>query len=303
MLYIIISVIAGLSLFLLLKLRAIKKELRRIKKEMTDKTDESILNVDFVDSDLQDMILEVNRLYGNITEIKRESKRQERAIRDSVSMISHDMRTPLTSVIGYLQMAKRSEDPAEIDENITTALERAQYLKGLINDFFELSLIGSGQTRAVNERLNLSEMICEEILAQSPEIDARGIEPGFGQADTNIYVQADRKMLTRVIQNLLSNSVKYTRGRLDIAIEEQGSRTAFRIVTDTSGEIAADRIFDMFYMEDASRHKGGTGLGLYIVKEFVENMGGSIHAEQNGEAFIMTVELQSDGKQQIIFYE
>ncbi len=174
-------------------------------------------------------------------------------------MISHDMRTPLTSVIGYLQMAKRSDAPAEIDENIGTALERAQYLKGLINDFFELSLIGSGQTRAVPEKLNLSEMICEEILAQSPEIDARGIEPCFEQADTNIYVRADRKLLTRVIQNLLYNLVKYTRSRLDIAIEEQG----------------------------------GTGLGLYIVKEFVECMGGSIHAEQNGETFVMTVELQS----------
>lgn len=296
MLYVIISVMAGLLLFLFLKLTVIKKELRRIKSEMADKSDESIINVDFVDRDLQGMILEVNRLYGNITEIKRESKRQERAIRDSVSMISHDMRTPLTSVIGYLQMAKRSGDPAEIDENIATALERAQYLKGLINDFFELSLIGSGQTRAVPERLNLSEMICEEILAQSPEIDVRGIEPCFEQADTNIYVQADRKMLTRVVQNLLSNSVKYTRGRLDIAIEKQGARTAFRIVTDTADEIAADRIFDMFYMEDASRHKGGTGLGLYIVKEFVECMGGSIHADQKDETFVMTVELQSDGE-------
>lgn len=293
MLYAIISVMAGLLLILFVKLCAIKKELRRIKREMADKTDESIINVDFVDRDLQGMILEVNRLYGSITDIKRESKRQERAIRDSVSMISHDMRTPLTSVIGYLQMAKRSDDPAEIDESISTALERAQYLKGLINDFFELSLIGSGQTRAVPEKLNLSEMICEEILAQSPEIDARGIEPCFEQADTNIYVRADRKLLTRVIQNLLSNSVKYTRSRLDIAIEEQGGRTAFRIVTDTAEEIAADRIFDMFYMEDASRHKGGTGLGLYIVKEFVECMGGSIHAKQNGETFVMTVELQS----------
>ena len=292
MLYVIILILAGAVLFLLLKLIAIKKEMRRISRDMSDNESESIISVDFVDKDLQAMILEVNRLYGYITEIRRISRNKERTLRDSVSMISHDMRTPLTSVIGYLQMADRSDDPDEINENIKTALDKARYLNGLINDFFEISLIGSGQSKAVPERLNLSEFICEEILSQSPEIDRRGIQPRFDDADRDIFVLADRKMLGRVIQNLISNSVRYTCGIFDITITEKEDLTELSIITDTAYKIAADRIFDMFYTEDVSRYKGGTGLGLYIVKGFVESMGGNIHAEQTGSDLTITVGLK-----------
>ena len=293
MAYIIIIILAALILFLGARLLLIKKEMKRISADMKMNDDGHKMNVELIDTDLQDMILEINRLYGQIRDINNEGKEKEKALRDSVSMISHDMRTPLTSVIGYLQIAERSADMEEARVNIETALERARYLNGLINDFFEISLIGSGQTADVSEKINLSAVICEEILAQSPEIDRRGIEPGFEQADTDIYVNADRKMLTRVLQNLISNAVKYTRGILDINIDVSKDMTSFRIVTDTDEKVDTERIFDMFYMEDASRHKGGTGLGLYIVRRFVEIMGGTIRAEQGRERFEIIVSLRS----------
>jgi len=286
--------LAGIVFLLCFRLLFIKKEMRRITEELLSKKDESNICVDFIDRDLQRMVLEINDLYERILRIKAENREEEKMLRESVSMISHDMRTPLTSVIGYLQVAKKSRDKEEILQNLDIALERAKYLNRLVNDFFELSLIESGQLEGKQERVNVSELICEEILAESPAIDAGGIEPVFPQADENIYVMADRKLLTRVIQNLTSNAVKYSDGKLEFRLEELAgaSRIAMTILSSTAQEIETDKIFRRFYKEDSARSKGGAGLGLYIVKCFVECMNGRVRAEKEGEEFRVIVELE-----------
>ena len=286
--------LAGIILFLCLKLFLVKKEMRRITEELLAKEDESNVCVDFIDRDLQKLVLVINNLYDRILRIKAENREEEKMLRESVSMISHDMRTPLTSIIGYLQVAKKSTDKEEILQNLDIALERAKYLNRLVNDFFELSLIESGQVESKPERVNISELICEEILAESPAIDARGIEPVFLQADENIYVMADRKLLARVIQNLTSNAVKYSDGRLEFRLEELAgaSHIAMPILSSTVQEIETDKIFRRFYKEDSARSKGGAGLGLYIVKCFVECMNGTVRAEKEGEEFRIIVELE-----------
>ena len=285
MLYVIIVLII-LVLFLLARLILMKKELRRVTKAMKDNPSHGQMNMDFVDRDLQKMISEVNNLYAEILKICAESKADENKLKESVSVISHDMRTPLTSIIGYLQVAVRSDDNDEIKDSVRIALERARYLNELVNDFFELSLIESDQVEIRIESVNLSGIICEEILAESPQIDRKGLEPVFAQQDKDFYVKADAQKLTRVIQNLISNAVKYSEHRLEFIIEECGDGTiVLKIITDASEKIDTDKIFDRFYQNDSSRTKGGAGLGLYICKSFVEMMDGSIRAEQKGNVF------------------
>ena len=291
MLYVII-ILSILVLFLLVRLLVLKSEMKRVIREMKDNPEKNQMNCDFIDADLQDMIVEVNDLYDHIRQIKAEGKNDEKKIKESISMISHDMRTPLTSIIGYLQVAEKSKDNEEKEANIAIALDRAKYLNNLVNDFFEISLIESGQVNIVLERVNICELICEEILAESPEIDKKGIEPRFDQAEENIYVNADRAKLIRVIQNLISNAVKYSIHRLDFHITEDfqqndknanasvSSKVLLSIRTDSSETIDTEKIFERFYQKDSSRTKGGAGLGLYICKEFVERMGGSISASQ-----------------------
>ncbi|MEE3399911.1 MAG: ATP-binding protein, partial [Eubacterium sp.] len=132
----------------------------------------------------------------------------------------------------------------------------------------------------------------EEILSESPEIDRKGIEPVFEQAEENIYVYADKKKLERVIQNLISNAVKYSVKRLEFVIEyEEAPAVTLRIITDATEDIATDKIFDRFYQQDSSRTKGGAGLGLYICKSFVEMMYGSISAKQEGDSFEIDLKL------------
>ena len=279
-------------LFLVIKIFLMKKEMRRVTTEMKNNPDNNQMSVDFVDRDLQKMIIQINSLYESVMKIKVEGKADEKKIRESISMIAHDMRTPLTSIIGYLQVAERTEDASEKNANIEIALERAKYLNKLVNDFFELSLIESGQVNVQMDKVNLSEIICEEILSESPEIDIKGIEPVFEQAEENIFVYADKKKLERVIQNLISNAVKYSEKRLEFVIEsEEAPAVTLRIITDATEDIATDKIFDRFYQQDSSRTKGGAGLGLYICKSFVEMMYGSISAKQEGDSFEIDLKL------------
>lgn len=296
-----VIILSILVLLLLLKIIFLKREMKRIISDMNNNPEKNHMNVDFVDRDLQDMIVEVNKLYDYILEIKADGKNAEKKIKDSISMISHDMRTPLTSIIGYLQVAQKSKDISETKENIDIALERARYLNNLVNDFFEISLIESGQIDIKLEKLNLCELICEEILAESPLIDKKGIEPRFDQAEDNIYVNADKQKLIRVIQNLISNAVKYSTKRLDFYIEESAQKNnseavgmiKLRIQTDATENVDTEKIFERFYQKDSSRTKGGAGLGLYICKEFIEKMGGTIAAKQ--EKGIFEIELNLPG--------
>ena len=293
----IIFILNIVILFLVIKIFLMKKEMRRVTSEMKNNPDNNQMSVDFVDRDLQKMIIQINSLYESVMKIKVEGKADEKKIRESISMIAHDMRTPLTSIIGYLQVAERSDDYAEKNAYIDIALERAKYLNKLVNDFFELSLIESGQVNVQMEKVNLSEIICEEILSESPEIDRKGIEPVFEQAEENIYVYADKKKLERVIQNLISNAVKYSVKKLEFVIGiEEAPVITLRIITDATESINTDKIFDRFYQQDSSRTKGGAGLGLYICKSFVEMMYGSISAKQEGDLFEIDLKLAKNEK-------
>ena len=295
MLYVII-ILSIIVLLLLVRLLALKIEMKRVVREMKDNPENNQMNCDFIDADLQNMIVEVNNLYDHVRQIKVDGKNDEKQIKESVSMISHDMRTPLTSIIGYLQVAQKSKDSEEKEANIDIALDRARYLNNLVNDFFEISLIESDQVNISLEKVNLCELICEEILAESPEIDKKGIEPKFPQAEENIFVNADRPKLVRVIQNLISNAVKYSNKRLDFYIENGNMETVtLKIQTDSSEDVDTDKIFDRFYQKDSSRTKGGAGLGLYICKEFVERMGGTISAAQEENTFEIILKLKKHG--------
>lgn len=256
-------------LFLAAKLRLVKRQLKEIKKQMEEQA-EGFISVDFVDRDVEAVALKINEKLDELQRVRAEAVKSEQAVKASVSMISHDMRTPLTSVIGYLQLARRSCREEDVLRNINIALERAEYSGRLIDDFFELSVIDSDCFTPVMERVNICEVVCEEILANYPEFEKRGLTPLFGQADDEVRVWADRKLLARVTLSV-SNSMLETISR----------------AVDTG------KIFDRFYRADASRSSGGAGLGLYICRRLIEGMNGSIGASCSDKMLTVKVELVS----------
>ena len=292
--YLVIGILLIIVILLLVKLFLLKKEIRKATARLS-KDDNRALPVDGVDKDLGRLIARINRMYEDTLRIRNEANKDEKALRNSISMISHDMKTPLTSVIGYLQLARKSEGD-EVQKNIDIALERAKYLNELVNDFFEVSLVDSGKYVQNPETMNICEIICEEIFALSPSFDKRGIEPGFENSDEDIRITTDRKMFKRIIQNLLSNCIKYSENKTDLSVKRDNGKVRIKIISGCCNKVDTDKMFDKFYREDEARTGEGAGLGMYICKKFTERLGGDIFAEQIDDELIVNLTLPETSK-------
>ena len=132
-------------------------------------------------------------------------------------------------------------------------------------------------------------MVCEEILANYPTFEKKGITPLFEQANDDIQVCADRKLLVRVIQNLISNGIKYSTGKMEFAVTE-GQCVILDISNSISENLDTAKIFDKFYRADASRKGEGAGLGLYICRKLVEEMNGKISADKKNGTLTISIE-------------
>lgn len=285
MVYLIVVALSIATILLTAKVILLKKELRNVAARLS-KEDDRALTVDGVDRDLSSLIAEINRMYQRTLVIRNDATKNEKSLRNAISMVSHDMKTPLTSVIGYLQLARKSEGD-DIQKSIGIALERAEYLNELVNDFFEVSLVDLDRYVITIETFNVCELICEEIFALAPGFDKRGIIPKFDNSDEDIKIITDRKMFTRIVQNLLSNCVKYSERKTDISIHKENGSVYLTVVSGTSKTVDTDRLFDKFYREDESRTGSGAGLGMYICKRFADALGGEIRAEQSGSDLFM----------------
>lgn len=295
----IIFMLCCALLFLIVQFLSMKRQLRRITKQLyrqLERQEDVPLSIEFIDRDIDEMTALVNEMFERIQLTQAEAGKSEAALRASIALISHDMRTPLTSVIGYLQLAEKNCTDADTLKNIRIAEERAKYCNRLVNDFFELSVADSGEYSIHMERIDIGEMLCEQILANYPNFEQKKITPEFAQAGKAFYIAGDAELLERALQNLISNSIKYSSGRIVFSLSEQSQKETVVLKVSNSVKRAIDTeyVFDRFYREDAARSTDGTGLGLYICRKFIEDMGGSIRAFCENEVF--TVEAEFNGR-------
>ncbi|AWI05370.1 sensor histidine kinase [Clostridium drakei] len=223
---------------------------------------------------------------NEIIQIKKQSEankvKLENDLRQTIANMSHDLRTPLTSIIGYIQFLKLdniSED--EKKEYLDIAEKRAKALEVLLNDFYELSLIESLDYELNLEKLNINKILQECILGKYTDFTNRDINPRIEIPKNSIYIIAEEKSLQRVIENLLSNSVKYAKDNVEVCLKLE-KNTAILEVKNTVEDLTLDdvkNIFNRFYMADKIRSGKGTGLGLAIVRGLVHKMNGSITAD------------------------
>ena len=288
--YLIIFILIIIVFFLGFKLYFVKRQMKNIAKQMEEQK-ERFVSIDLIDKDLEAAVVRIHKLI-DFTQMERaDARNAEKKLRTAISVVSHDMRTPLTSVIGYLQLAKKNCREEERLQNIEIALDRAGYCNKLVNDFFELSVIDSDTYTPVMEKVNLCELVCEEILANYVSFEEKGIMPIFEQADDTVFVLADKKLLVRVLQNLISNNIKYATGKVNYSISQKET-VLLEITSSSTRKVDAEKIFDKFYQEDFARGSEGSGLGLYICRKFMEDMNGRIWAETSDEEFRIKVELK-----------
>lgn len=287
----IILILSAAVIFFAVRYYLLKKQLKSVFKQLSDEQTK-LVTVELVDGDIENIVQEINVLLERIQQTVIKSNASSAVLKSSIADISHDMKTPLTSVIGYLQLAEKECADENIREIIKICLERTHYLNKLINDFFEISVIESQGITPNMENIDAAGMICEQILANDPLFEEKNITPHFENADDTVIVHADHNMLGRVIQNLISNGIKYTSGDIYFGISREDGRVVITVSNPVNTYIDTEHIFDRFYTQDKSRSKG-SGIGLYICRQFVEAMGGSICAEMEGNCLVIKVVLHS----------
>lgn len=197
-------------------------------------------------------------------------------LKNAVTNISHDLRTPLTAICGYLDLLEQEKNPKNVQHYIEIIKNRAEILIQLTDELFQYSVIISGAYSTTKTSVSVNRILEESLAAFYAELKARGISPRIQMPKDNVIRTLDSSLLARVFSNLLNNAIKYSDGDLDITLSET-SKVTFTNTASELNEVLVGKLFDRFYTVEGAGNS--TGLGLAIVKILVEQMNGKISAE------------------------
>ena len=291
---IILVILVIIILFLVCYLFFMKMELRRIKKELDlvlSRKTNGLIHTEFTSKEIHDLVECINT---HLTEIKSKESKLERKNANFVKMIrniSHDLRTPLTSSLGYVSLMLESDiTEQEKIKNLKIVEERLKRLSELIDSFFEFSKILSNDQIIELDEINLVAVIEKAISNHYEDFSKDNRMIDFKTNKRKIKIKSNEVMLVRVFDNLIRNAYKHSNGNLDIEINQTNDKVKIKFINDLLyNDLDVDRIFDEFYTVDISRTKGNTGLGLAIAKEFVEQLNGKIKADKKNNKLIITI--------------
>lgn len=220
---------------------------------------------DTVNIQLQKLRTEHHRFRQGDTELK-----------NAVTNISHDLRTPLTAICGYLALLEKEEKTETVKRYIDIIRNRSEMLTLLTEELFRYSVILSKDSDIAREPVVLNKVLEESIAAAYAALNERNIVPGIQMPEEKVVRMLDRAALSRVFSNLLNNAIKYSEGDLEITLRETGEI----IFTNTAhglNEVEVGKLFDRFFTVESARKS--TGVGLTIARYLTEQMGGNISAE------------------------
>ena len=266
------------------RLFSIRRNMREIKKELILTRDEGYnrqITVDLSDSVLSEMTVEINRNLDYQKKLKSETQKAERILKQSVSDIAHDLRTPLTVIKGNLQMIGLEEGiSGKSKAYLAASSEKCSEMKRMADDFFELSLLESDNTPVKLSKVNITNLLMQFIVDSEAVICGKGLVPDVVFPEKTVFALADEQLLVRIFGNLLNNVIKYARESFGITlmVSEKECGVVFSNAVDPGTEIDAEKLFERTYRADKARSGSGAGLGLYIVKLLAEKQQGRVMA-------------------------
>ena len=254
---------------------------------------------------LEQLTARVNEAVEQARRSSARTRAEERRIRSFIADVSHDLRTPLTSVRGYLQLLERTELDAVQRERLTAAHRQTVELGALVDRLYEYAYLLDVEPRQEIEQLDVGLLVGEVLLGMTGEIEGAGLEVEL-DPPTGLMLATDREMLTRIVQNLARNAVQHGRGTLAVEIagvgaaagaevgdaEGAGVELHFRNEVAPGAEIDTSRLFDRFFTADASRSGRTSGLGLSIVQVLVAGLGGTVSAVHDPVAATLEIRVR-----------
>lgn len=259
------------------------KELCEIKEDITQN---HILHLPNPNRHLGKLIGLINDTLEEIRSERVKYAKSEKALQKEIENISHDLRTPLTVILGYLKLLKKStegEKPLnreEMKESLCIIEKKAESLKHLVTQFYDYSRFSSDDYRLELERIDISRSLRETLTGNYRFLEGADLEVEVKIPEYPLWVLGEKTAMERIFANLLQNAGRYASGYLHISVSEEEHGIAVLFVNDTVTLIEEDipRLFQRFYRQDGSRSQEGTGLGLTVAKALAEEMQGTLEA-------------------------
>jgi signal transduction histidine kinase len=285
-LIIVLAIFVALYFSFRKNVKAVASSLRNIN---STKTNSKIL-ISSKDSLVRSLAVEINKSLEAKNSTEAEYKRMDRELRQAIANISHDLRTPLTSIMGYIQLIEDDSLPlSERKEYIDIVKKRSKALQMLIGGFYDLSRLEAKEYKFHLKTMNLYNLLSDIIASYYNDFVNSGIEPHIELEENIKPVIIDENAARRIFSNLMQNLLRY--GKKEVAItlmqKEGYISTVFSNEATSLKEEDAKHLFDRFFTGDRARSDKSTGLGLAITKQLVEQMGHKISAKlENGRLSI-----------------
>ncbi len=284
--------------YLLLKraLRQADRELREIAEHLEDNR---IAKLASPDRDLETLLGTVNSLLDGMRRQAVLYGRREAQLKEQVERISHDLRTPLTSIQGYLALVDEEELDDEARASLAVVERKATSLQRLIAQFYELSRVRGEGLSLKMEPMDVGRAVRESVAGQYRLLADRGLDVRLSVPEHAVIAVADADAFDRVLANLLHNAGKYAKAALEVSVAEASGRVSITFANDVEDfdETQVERLFEPFYTADASRAQESSGLGLTIARHLVEGMDGALDVRlgSRGGASWLSFEAVLDG--------
>lgn len=253
------------------------------------------------DTDLQEAADSLNQIQKGMETALAEQVKSERMKVELVTNVSHDIKTPLTSIISYAELLRQEKElPQHVKEYIQILGEKAERLRGIVQDVFEISKATSGQLPMQMEMLDMGKLLRQTLADMNDQISQSTLVIRTSIPEQPVSVTADGQRLYRVFQNLLQNALRYSLegSRVYLSLTEEDGRAVARIKNTSGVELSDGKDFtERFVRGDASRTDGGSGLGLSIAKSFTEVCGGKLTVETDADLFTVTVSFPIGGEE------
>ena len=285
----IILILIGIIVYLLLKIHYLKEGIEEVLEELQEKLQTDTNTAIFTSSrdiHIRRLASEINEQLKILRKLQLKYQNGDTELKTAVTNISHDLRTPLTAIYGYMDLLEREEKSEAVSRYLSFIANRIEAMKELTEELFRYSVILS-----VEEELELEPVCIHAVLEESiadfyGALTERGIVPLIHFTEQHIERMANKAALSRVFSNILNNALKYSDGDLEIVLQEEGT-ILFSNTASGLNEVQVGKLFDRFYTVETARNSNG--LGLAIAKHLVEQMGGRIEALYKEETLIISI--------------
>ncbi len=285
---------AVLTVVLLVKIYMLQKAAIEIERAFAERlaTDtNTLISISSRDRSMRRLANAINGALLTLRAQRRRYLQGDMELKRAVTNISHDLRTPLTAICGYLDLLEQEEQTDAAKRHIAIMRDRAEMMTGLTEELFRYFTLAFGEKEAVREPVAVNGVLEESIAAFYTILKERGIAPVVRMPGRKVVRMLERSALSRVCSNLLHNAAAYSDGDLEVVLSETGE-LVFSNTAAGLDAVQAGRLFDRFYTVEAASQS--TGLGLAITKTLVEQMGGSIAAEYKANRLRICVALPEE---------